>query len=314
MSSNRPAADTGARDPRTTAKPRRPEWHLTWRPVTVRGRPARYGEAGPPDGRPVVFLHGWGLADHAYKRALNRLAKHGLWVLAPSLPGFGGTADLPKEEFGLDGYADWVVDFADAVGIEGPFVLAGHSFGGGVAIKAAHLHPDRVGALILVNSIGGAVWKAGETPETSRHMAERPLWDWGMHFPQDVTRRRTLSKVLPVIAEDVFRNVLKNPGAFWRVGRLARTADLRAELEDLRDAGKPVVVIWGHEDQVLPSASLDALVDALGSRPVVAQGSHSWLLSDPDQFGELMTNVVGLVHDVEDRVDADAEGQSGLSA
>jgi len=296
-----------ARDPRTRARSRQPEWHLRWNPVTVQGRPARYGEAGPPEGRPVVFLHGWGLTDHTYKRALNRLARHGLWVLAPSLPGFGGTANLPADQLDLDGYADWVVAFTEAVGVRGPFVLTGHSFGGGVAIKTAHRHPELVRALVLVNSIGGAIWKHGETPETSRHMSERPLWDWGLHFPQDVTRKRAFRKVLPVIAEDVVRNVIRNPKAFWDVGHLARKADLRSELQDLRDSGKPVVVLWGREDEVLPSASLDSLVEALGTRPVVVEGAHSWLLADPDRFGELMTNVVGLV----DEIDATVEGESG---
>jgi hypothetical protein len=31
---------------------------------------------------------------------------------------------------------------------------------------------------------------------------------------------------------------------------------------------------------------------ALGSEGEVIEGSHSWLLADPDQFGEVMTNHV----------------------
>ncbi len=69
------------------------ECHLEWRTTAVCGRPACYGVAG--QGPPLVFLHGWGLAQHAYKRALKRLVAHGLRVFAPGLPGFGGTADLP---------------------------------------------------------------------------------------------------------------------------------------------------------------------------------------------------------------------------
>jgi hypothetical protein len=41
---------------------------------------------------------------------------------------------------------------------------------------------------------------------------------------------------------------------------------------------------------------LASLTRALGDPEVVTvNGKHSWLLSDPRAFGELMTNVTGLV-------------------
>jgi hypothetical protein len=35
-------------------------------------------------------------------------------------------------------------------------------------------------------------------------------------------------------------------------------------------------------------------VDAAGTEPVVVDGNHSWLLADPDRFGDIMTNVVAM--------------------
>src|SRR5437763_4564674 len=125
--------------------------HLLWRRTTVQGRPALYGEAG--DGLPVLFLHGWALGQHAYKRALKRLVQLGCRVFAPALPGFGGTADLPDEELSLPGYARWVEEFVGAMGVSEPLVVVGHSFGGGVSIQFAHDFPGRVRSLVLVNSI-----------------------------------------------------------------------------------------------------------------------------------------------------------------
>lgn len=267
-------------------------WHLSWRTVQVQGRTAHYGEAG--EGPVFVFLHGWGLGDKSYKRALNRIAKLGLRVIAPSLPGFGGTADLPQENFSIAGYARWVVDFLDAIGVREPVYLAGHSFGGGVSIRATYDHPDRVRLLVLVNSVGGSVWKSDQVSAEEQQLAERPLWDWGLHFPADVAKPREFRRVLPVVLEDVVRNVVRNPLAFWRVAQLARTADLREELEQLKANGMPVVVLWGHADKILPTASLEALATALGSEPDVVEGSHGWLLADPDAFGEVMTNVIAV--------------------
>lgn len=270
-----------------------PEWHLTWTDIEVQGRRARYGEAG--SGTPFLFLHGWGLSDHTYKRALGRLARIGVRVIAPSLPGFGGTAALPRDEFSLAGYARWVADLRTALGIEGPWYLGGHSFGGGVAVVTAHQHGEGLELLVLVNSIGGSVWKSSSRPGVDpRHLADRPLWDWGLHFPYDVAGPRTFRAVVPVIARDMTRNLLRDPRAFIRVGRMAGAANLLGELEDLRARGLPIVVLWGDEDKVLPAASMEAMVAAIGRDPEVVAGSHGWLLEDPDRFGEIMTNVVGV--------------------
>src|SRR5437764_11069533 len=116
--------------------------HLVWKETTVSGRRAVYGVAGR--GLPVLFLHGWGLGQHTYKRALKRLVHLGCQVFAPALPGFGGTADLPDRQTTFEGYAHWVDDFLRAVGVTEPVFLVGHSFGGGVAIKFAHDYSDRV--------------------------------------------------------------------------------------------------------------------------------------------------------------------------
>jgi pimeloyl-ACP methyl ester carboxylesterase len=262
--------------------------HLVWKRTTVDGRPALYGEAG--DGLPLLFLHGWALGQHAYKRSLKRLVHMGCRVYAPALPGFGGTADLPGDAFSLDGYAAWVGAFLDAVGVDEPVFLVGHSFGGAVAIQVAHAGPKRVRTLVLINSVGGSAWS--KTGSVVKSMAERPIWDWGIHFPGDILPLPQLTKVLPVILEDAIPNLLRNPRAIWRVAQLARSADLTEELEDLRRQQVPVVVLWGEQDRIIPRASFDALCAAIGSSGEVVSGNHSWLLADPDSFGEVMTNIV----------------------
>jgi pimeloyl-ACP methyl ester carboxylesterase len=253
-----------------------PSDHLVWSRTTVDGRPALYGVAG--EGLPILFLHGWGLGQHAYKRALKRLVQLGCQVYAPALPGFGGTADLPANQLTFEGYAAWVRAFLDAVGLSEKVFLVGHSFGGGVSIKFAHDHPDRVRYLVLVNSIGGS-------------MVGRPLWDWGRHFPGDLVPF-SARQVLPVVLEDALPNVIRNPRAMWKVANLARGADLTPELEQLKERELPVVVLWGDKDKIIPKTAFDALCTAIGKEGEVIRGNHSWLLADPDAFVEVITNDV----------------------
>jgi hypothetical protein len=77
-----------------------------------------------------------------------------------------------------------------------------------------------------------------------------------------------------------------------KVANLARRADLRGELETLRDSGMPITIIWGTRDKVIPRESFEALCVASGVEGTVVDGSHSWLLADPGRFGEVITNDV----------------------
>jgi pimeloyl-ACP methyl ester carboxylesterase len=264
--------------------------HLAWQTVLVGGRRVQYGVAG--EGLPVLFIHGWALGQHSYKRALKRLVRLGCRVYAPALPGFGGSASLPGDSSELGDYAAWLADFLDEVGVAEPVFAVGHSLGGGVATKLAHDYPDRVGYLVLINSVGGGAWlRAGNKV---RSMAERPLWDWALHFPFDLLFGRGVIGAMRAILEDAVPNVVGNPVGVWRLGLLARRADLTVELAEIKARGLPVLVLWGEGDGIIPRASFEALCAAVGSSGQVVPGRHAWLLADPDSFGEVMANTVAV--------------------
>ena len=239
-----------------------------------------------------MFLHGWGLAEHSYKRALNRLVVQGCRVYAPTLPGFGGSADLPQPERTIAGYAAWARTFMREVGIDEPALVVGHSFGGGVAIKLAHDHAECVRYLVLMNSVGATPWgpKAGSTLST----LNRPGWLWALRAMRDPLPLSEGLQVMRAAAEDLVPNLVKHPRTMLEVGLLARTADLGAELEELGRRQLPVLVLWGDHDRVLPVGSFEALCRAIGTEGQVVPGNHSWLLADPDAFGEVMSNVVDI--------------------
>ena len=270
----------------------------------VQGRVACYSVAG--EGLPVVLLHGWALAHHTYRNVIETIAAQGCQVIAPAMPGFGGTSDLPGDAFSLRGYAQWVADLLDSLDIEEPAVVVGHSFGGGVAVRLAHDFRSRVRSLVLVNSIGGSSWRSGRG---LRSIAERPLWDWGLHFPGDVWPIRQATRVLPVVAEDFLPNLLRNPRAIVKVANLARRADVRTELESLRDSGMSISIIWGTRDGIIPRESFEALCIASGVEGTVVEGSHSWLLADPQKFGEVITNDVRVAQAARDLEKAAPEGK-----
>jgi pimeloyl-ACP methyl ester carboxylesterase len=253
---------------------------LRWHHTTIDGRLAAYGEVG--DGPPLVFLHGWGVSGRSYARALPVLAAAGTRVIAPALPGFGRSDELPGR-LTWEKLAKWVDDLLDHIGADEPAFLVGHSFGGGVATMVAWHYPDRARSLVLVNSVGGSTWRSDKS------LADRPIWDWGLHLPTEWTRK-SYRRVVPVVARDLASNLLRHPRNLVKAGRLAASADLRAELNALRQSGLPVTILWGDQDRVLPESAFIALCEAAGSDADVVDGRHSWLIADPEGFGEILTN------------------------
>jgi pimeloyl-ACP methyl ester carboxylesterase len=115
----------------------------------IDGRETRYwvGGAGPA----ILLVHGLGGAATNWTELAPLLARRHR-VLAPDLPGHGGSAPLARVE-GLTSYADHVGRLAEQLGAF-PTAVVGHSLGGVVAMRLAAARPDDVRALVLVCPAG----------------------------------------------------------------------------------------------------------------------------------------------------------------
>lgn len=256
---------------------------LAWSSVTVDGHRVAFGVTG--DGPAALFFHGWGLRPHSYGDAMRHMGRAGCTVYAPAMPGFGGTRELPPDQRSFAGYAAWAARFLDAVREDRAALVAGHSFGGGVATAFVHDHPGRASALLLVNAVGSPTWTA--FPGRARTMVERPVWDWGREFGSDLLRSPRAIRCLPRLLEDVIPNVFTNPLGMLRTGAFIRRADLVCELRAVADRKVPVIVAWSDRDHLVPRSAFDELRHAAGVVGIVVEGPHSWLIADPARFGEL---------------------------
>lgn len=97
-------------------------------------------------GRPLVLLHGlFGSGDNWLTLA-SKMKGFEVW-----LPDFRNHGSSPwTEEFSIPLLAMDIVEFLDRHRLEKP-VLAGHSLGGKTAMEVALAHPDRVGALAVLD-------------------------------------------------------------------------------------------------------------------------------------------------------------------
>ncbi|MBO0852221.1 MAG: alpha/beta hydrolase [Nocardia sp.] len=98
---------------------------------------------------PVILLHGQP-GDHADWNRVRAYLPPSLRGLAWDRPGYGDN-DLPGGT--LEENAAWVLNRMDREGIRHA-VLAGHSYGGGVALAVAAMAPERVRGLVSVAGVG----------------------------------------------------------------------------------------------------------------------------------------------------------------
>lgn len=255
----------------------------SWRDVDVDGATMRVMEAGAGD--PLLFLHGWGLTPRSYQDGISRLTAAGVRVIAPCLPGFGGSDGPALRSIDLPTYAERVGRLLDVLGVAHPVFVAGHSFGGGVALQLATDRPERVRSLTLVNSVGGA-------PGRRTGLVDASWLRWASGAARELDASG-FARAAPGLLRDFLPNALRRPLTLALTGRLALTASLADQAAALVDRGVPMLFIWADADRIVAPGALADLVTRLP--PEVIRGRHGWLLTDPAAFAALMRNAL-VVH------------------
>ena len=93
----------------------------------------------------LLCIHGWPMTSATFSTLAGELPD--VNIVAPDLPGFGGTSD-DGFEHSLDAYADYICEVAAA--LPGPIHLLGLSMGGKIAMYIAARKPTWLQSLILL--------------------------------------------------------------------------------------------------------------------------------------------------------------------
>ncbi len=224
----------------------------------------RVAESGPADGPPVVLLHGWAASLWSWRHLLRDLPQAGFHAVAFDFRGHGLSdkplrpGDHTRERFVAD-----VVEVMDAMDIATAAVI-GHSMGGGVALRLAIDHADRVGALVLLNPVGlAAITLIGATAKLSPGFLDVlapllvPRWVVNviLHWASGDTAHiddRTI---------DEYWAPSRDPNYVRAVRALLRDFDWSpATPDELRRVHAPSLVILGGADRVIRRAGPAASV------------------------------------------------------
>lgn len=234
------------------------------------------------DGDPLLFLHGWGLTPRAYAPSIAPITRAGIRVIAPQL-----------RARSLDEHADRVAAFLDAIGLQHPAFVMGHSLGGGIAIRLAVRHPDWVRSLTLLNSVGGS-------PGRRTGMVRRPWWEWAVGAVAEANPKTMFESgvgatlgVAANVVRDLVPSLLRHPVDATVTAYVALSADLVDDTKALVDSGLPVLFVWGDRDRLITPGAFAEIETAMS--PEVVRGRHGWLLTAPHEFATLLHNAL-VVH------------------
>jgi len=257
--------------------------------LEIDGRKVSVERAG--QGEPLVLLHGFGESTLAFAAVLPELAER-FSVVAIDLNGFGFT-ERPRERasYTLAGQERLVLGVLDHLGL-GRVRLAGHSYGGGLALYLASRHPERIDRLLLIDNTlpiyasqrrkGLFRWRwiagmAAHTFALTDKVIERGLKE--AYFDD--------TKVTPELVRD-YAARLRIEGvtdAFFGLVGPSKEPPYRI---DLAKVEIPTLVLWGAEDRLIEAVAAEKTSSRLpAARFVVLPAcGHTPMEECPEAFLE----------------------------
>lgn len=237
----------------------------------ARGLHMHVAEWGPPDGVPVLMMHGnpsWGFL---YRKVVSDLLRPqpaapqlALRLVVPDLIGLG-LSDKPHDAslHAIENHSRWLGSLVDRLDLRG-LVFVGQDWGGPIGLHALSSRLDRVRGMVILNTVPGPP-REDFRPTAFHRFARMPIVSdlvFRLGFPQN-----TMAFAQGDKTSILGRTAL---GYWWPLRRIAdRVAPLalarmvpdsmqHASIDALRTSQDavtsfrgPIAIVWGDRDPVL---------------------------------------------------------------
>ena len=242
-----------------------------------------------PERPTVLFVHGASLDHTVWTLPARHFARRGYNVLAVDLPGHGlSEGDCQPE---ISGYADWLIDFLDATGID-ETALVGHSMGSLITLDCAGRYRNRIRALVLV---GTAVPmpvtdQLLDAAKNNVHEAIDMLTAWGhspgAHFGGNETPGMWMIGGLIRLFERGGIGVLHND--------LLACNNYTNGMEAARQVKCPTMLILGQHDMLTPARAAKSLAAQMADSTTVVleKTGHTIMSEKPDVLLDCLIKIV----------------------
>lgn len=242
-------------------------------------------EYGPKSGQPFLLLHGGAGPQSVTGFAEKFAALHQVRVLAPTHPGFAGTA-RPESLDSVTGLAALYQELLDTLDLTDVTVI-GNSIGGWITAEIALLASPRVSGIVLIDAVGIEV--PGHPVADFFSLTMDQVFTLSFHNPAPF---RIDPSTLPPAAQ-----------AAAAGNRAAIAAYAGASMTDPALAGRlatlelPTLVLWGESDGIVDTDYGRAYAKAIPMArfQLLPATGHSPQLETPDQ----------VIHAIWDSADTD---------
>jgi 2-hydroxymuconate-semialdehyde hydrolase len=221
--------------------------------VDVDGVRTHYHDRG--SGPAILLLHGSGPGVSAWAnwRQVMPALEDRFRVIAPDQIGFGDTDPAPDGVYGRVAWTRHAIALMDTLEID-RFSVIGNSMGGAIALSIAAEETDRVERVVVMGTTGAKmdlpagldrVWGYTPSEDGMRELMEMFAFDRDVVTDSLVTARYEQS--LEPRAREAYEAMFPAPRQRW-------IDDLALPEEDLRRIERPVLMIHGRDDRVIPLA------------------------------------------------------------
>lgn len=219
------------------------------------------------EGPPVLLLHGFPASSWQWRELVPLLAAR-FRVIAPDLPGAGASVPADGVILDLATSARAMRELLAHLGLE-RFAVVGHGTGAGVAQVLA-IDGDGVDALVLLNAATLDAWPSrGVTDARTRLSADGATRQVVRAIVRSAFEVGAIHRDrLPEEALDAYSKPYEEGDGPVRFERVLEGLDgrgLAGREEELGAIEAPVLILWGEDDPVYPSAVGERLNDAMPS-------------------------------------------------
>lgn len=237
-------------------------------------------------GRPLLLVHGFPL-DHQMWRHQIEYFSQSMKVIAPDLPGFGGSTATDAGVMEMKTYANFLVDLIGELQLDSPLTYCGLSMGGYIGWQFLKMHPERVDRVIMCNT------RAADDDEATRRgrkLAANQVLKHGIdeiasHMPLKLVGHNASQELV----DELRQTIRQTPPKTVAQGQLGMS--LRPDMTStLSEISFPTLLVGGSEDAITPSAEMQGIAELIpGGTFVEIEGAgHMTPLESPSQFNQVV--------------------------
>jgi pimeloyl-ACP methyl ester carboxylesterase len=242
---------------------------------------------GPPDGAPVVLLHGFPQTSWSWREVWPALADAGFRVVVPDLRGYSPDArPAGVEHYRIALLVGDVLALLDHLGAAQAH-LVGHDWGAAIAWQVAARHGERVRTLTAVSVPHPLAFAEALRSDPDQRARSQYMRDWRSPGTEQSLLDQGLDDLfggIPTVDAERYLEALRQPGALTAALGYYR-AQSRADVEGLGPVTAPTLHVWSDGDAALGATAAHATGDHVAGpyRFEVLHGISHWV---PEQAPE----------------------------